>query len=932
MKRFDRMSAALLLSMLLSLAPAATAQVVTAQISGDIVDSSGAAVKGVTVVGKNLETGIERTTTSDERGHYSLFNLPLGTYSIRAQITGFKPMVRENIPLSINQSVVIDLTLRPSDVAETVNVEAEVPLINTTTGEVGKTIKTTSIDSLPLNGRDYAQLAALVPGVRQTGTSTALFIGGQAYTSSSFKVDGMDNDSEYVSGRQAKYTQDAIAEIQVLTGQFLPEFGRSSGGVISATTRSGTNELHGRGFYYGRRDALEARNTFATTKPPFSRNQFGGTLGGPIVRNKTFFFGSIERFMDDNFAFVVTPTLRETVPQPTRGLTAFGKITHQQSANHSIQVAYNYDELVTGGQAVGGIQLPDHSFTRSSHQNNILFSDTYVFGPRMVNDLRVQYQRREAGNIPDQPGRPEIQRPSSISGSPVSTPATWNENKTSISENFTRLFTAKGSHSLKMGAQLQFVRGDVLTRTFDNGQFIFPTDKPFNPADATTYPTLYNFTSGDPTATLDNNLWAFHINDEWRPISRLTLNLGLRYDIESGPLVKLFPSSNTNIAPRLSFAWAVTKDRRMVVRGGYGRFYFRLYGNLGTNLYLAGAPAPYGVGQRNQIQIVNPGYPDPYGNNPNNSRVNTPLKTGAFVTGTEKAPYTDNFTVGVQKQLAGGYAFTVDYMHNRGQRYPRPFDQNAPNIQTGIRPIAGYGLLYNYDTSGQTWYDAMLVTIEKKFTRYNQVLISYTLSNTKDTLWPLFASQTGAGPQQWVNPDRGEKAYSSSATAGSNSDSHEPNRLVVNGLQKLPWGFQFSGIYTFFSPRRYNITTGRDNNGDGVLADRPNFAEVASASACGGVFRYGGCYTDPGTGPGVYGNLERNAGIWSKSYSSLNLRLSKAFKIKERSRIELIMETFNTFNRANYSSFSGNIRSALFLLPTAAYDPRQVQFGGRFDF
>lgn len=932
MNRFDRIAAALLWSAILLLAPAAYGQVVTAEISGDVLDASKAAVKGATVTARNIDTGIERTTTSDDRGHYTLFNLPLGPYIVKAQVTGFKPVVRERITLSIDQQVVADFMMKPSDVTETITVEEEAPQINTTTAEVGKTIKTASIDSLPLNGRDYSQLAALVPGVRQAGSSTALFMSGQSYTSSSFKVDGMDNDSEYVSGRQAKYTQDAIAEIQVLTSQFLPEFGRSSGGVVSVITRSGTNDLHGRGFYYGREDALDAKNTFATFRPPFERKQFGATLGGPVVKNKTFFFASIERLADDNVTFIVTPGLNDQFPQPSRGLTAFGKISHQLSSNHSMQFSYNFDRLITGGQAVGGTQLPDHSFTRSSQQNNFLFSDTLLIGPRSVNEVRVQFQRREAGNIPDQPGRPEIVRPSTTSGSPVSTPATWNENKTSISENFTHLFTAGGSHSVKMGTQLQFVRGDVLTRTFDNGQFVFSTDKPFNAADPATYPITYNFASGDPTATLNNNLYAFHINDEWRPVSRLTLNLGLRYDIESGPLVKLFPSSNANIAPRLSFAWSPTASRNLVIRGGYGRFYFRLYGNLGTNLYAAGAPPPYGIGPRTQIAIVNPGYPDPNGLNPNVSKLSTPLKTGAVVAGTEQSPYSDDISFGVQKQLRGGYAVTVDYVRNRGKHYPRPFDRNAPDPTTGIRPIAGYAELYNYDTSGQTWYDAMYATIEKRFSHGSQFLVSYTLSSTKDTLWPLFASQSGAGPQSWSNPNTAEKAFSSSATSGSNSDSHEPNRLVLNGLQKLPYGFQFSGIYTYFSPRRYNITTGRDNNGDGIVADRPNFLAASSASGCSGVYRDGGCYIDPGLGPGVAGNLERNAGIWARGYSVLSLRVSKDFKIKERGKLELIMEGFNALNRANYSSYSGNIRSALFMSPLAAYDPRQLQFGAKFDF
>lgn len=897
------------------------AQVITVEISGDVTDASGAAVPNASVTGKNLETGFERKALTDDRGHYRLYALPLGRYSVRAEAQGFRPVLRESVPLGLGQNAVIDFSLKPADVTETITVGTEVPLIETTNAQVGKTIKTVSIDSLPLNGRDFSQLAALAPGVQQAGSSTALYISGQSYTSSSFKVDGMDNDSEYVSGRQAKYTQDAIAEVQVLTGQFLPEFGRSGAGVINVVTRSGTNDFHGRAFFYGREDALDARNTFASSKPPFDRRQFGGTLGGPIKREKTFFFGSVERLQEDNTAFVVTPNLTAQIPQPNRGTTAFGKVNHLLNPNHTLQFIYNFDRSIQGAQAVGGTQLPDHAFTRRSQNNNFIFGDTLVLGARTVNDFRIQYQRREAGNYPDFPGKPQIDRPSTVTGTPTSTPATWNENKVSFSESLTHSFTGAGEHNLKIGAQIQLVRGDALIASYDNGNFIFSTDKPFNAADPTTYPIQYNFSTGNPDSTLSNNVYAFYINDEWRPTRRLTLNLGLRYDLESGPLVKVFPADHTNIAPRASFAWSPTANRDLVIRGGYGRFYYRIYGNLGINLIIAGAPAPYGIGVRNNITIFNPGYPDPNGPNPNGTTVATPLKTGAFSNGKEQTPYTDNFSFGASKQLGAGIAVTADYLRVRGYRYPRPFDRNAPDPATGVRPIKGFGLLYNYDTSGQTWYDAMLVTIEKRMTSKTQVLVSYTLSTAKDTLWPAFATQSGAGPQSWSNPDTAEKAYS--AGSGGNAGYYEPNRLNVAGVRNLPFGVNFSGIFTFFSPRRYNITTGRDNNGDGVLADRPNFVPDAVGNAR---------YVDPGTGPNVAGNLPRNAGIWLKAYEVLQLRLSKSFTIKDRTKLELMMESFNTLNRANYSGYQGNIRSALFGRPNAAYDPRQLQFGAKIDF
>jgi hypothetical protein len=940
-ERMFQTTALLVLVISLMLAPV-TAQVVTVEISGDVSDASGAMIVGATVIAKNLDTSAERRVVTDARGHYTLLNMPVGAYSIRAEHTGFQPIVHQRVALSLGQNPVINFSMKPASTSDAITVSGEVALLDQATAQVGQTIRTTSIENMPINGRDYSQIAALAPGVHMQGTSTTtIYMGGQSYTNSSFKVDGMDNDSEYVAGRQMKYNMDAIGEVQVLTGQFLPEFGRSGAGVVNVITRSGTNDLHGSAFYYGREDALDSKNAFAATKPPFDRKQYGGTVGGPIKKDKTFFFASIERLQADNSAFIVTPTLNESFPQPIRETTVFGKINQQLSQNHTLQFIYNFDNYYQGGQGVGGTSLPSHSFHRAYTNNNFIAGDTYVFGPRALNDFRFQYQRHNGGNSPDTPGQPEIDRPSTISGTPTSTPAIWDENKSSFSEAFTRNFTAAGEHTLKVGAQIQLVRGNTVVSQYPNGRFTFSTDAAFNPAVASTYPTQYDFTSGNPVASLDNAIYSFHINDEWRPTSRLTFNLGLRYDNEHGPLVNLFPSANANLAPRVSFAWSPTGSRDWVVRGGYGRFYYRMYGNLGTNLIIAGAPAPYGDACCNIITIFNPGYPDPYGANPNNSSVAIPLKTGAFscVTlgnpairpscGNSSSPYADDLSVGVGKQFSSGLSVNIDFLRNKGNNLARPFDQNAPNPTTGIRPIAGYAELYTYDNSGESWYNALMVKAEKRFSHGSTFLISYTNSSNQDTMWPLFATQAAAGPQSWSNPSA-EKAYA--AGSGGNSDYYEPNRGTVSGLQQLPWGFQFSGIFTYFSPLRFNITTGRDNNGDGVLSDRPNFSTVAAGGSCAGVLVNGGCYVDPGTGPAVAGNLPRNAGVFSRGFASLDLRLAKSFKFKERYSIQLMMEAFNIMNRTNYSSYTGNIRSALFDRPTAAYDPRQLQFGAKFNF
>ncbi|MBI2834426.1 MAG: carboxypeptidase regulatory-like domain-containing protein, partial [Acidobacteria bacterium] len=270
------------------------AQVITAEIGGSVVDESGAVLPGATVTARNTETGLERSAVSDERGRYTLLALPPGAYAIRAELPGFATQAREGLTLSINQSLVLNFSLKVASVAETVTVTGEAPLVQTTRAELGRTIDTKAIDSLPLNGRDFAQLATLVPGVKSTGTAD-LNIGGQSTRNNVWSVDGVDNNEEVVGNRQSEFAQDAIREFQVLTNQFSAEFGRATGGVVNILTRSGTNDLHARGFYFIRDDSLDAKPAFAASQAPFRRQQFGATAGGPIVRDRAHYFGSIER-------------------------------------------------------------------------------------------------------------------------------------------------------------------------------------------------------------------------------------------------------------------------------------------------------------------------------------------------------------------------------------------------------------------------------------------------------------------------------------------------------------------------------------------------------------------------------------------------------------------------------------------------------------
>ena len=881
------------------------AQVTTAEVAGTIADESGAVLPGVAVTARNVQTGLERSTVSNEHGRYTLFALPPGEYVIRAELAGFGTDSRDGLSLSINQQVVLNLTLKVATVAESVTVTSEAPLVQTTKAELGQTIDTKTIDSLPLNGRDFAQLAALVPGVKSTGTGATLNIGGQISRNNSFSVDGVDNNSELLGGRQARYSQDVIREFQVLTNQFSAEFGRASGGVVNILTRSGTNDTDGRAFYYLRDEALDATPVFAAAKAPFRRQQFGGTMGGPIVRDRTHYFASIERLTEDRVASVVTPVLRGDFPQPTYETLGFGKLTHQISDRHSLLASYNMAKQNQEGQGVGGRQLPSHAFDNRTTNHIFVLGQTSVFSGTAMNEFRFSVQRRRTQSDAREPG-PEIQRPSTIEGRANNMPQGWVEDRYQIVENFTKIFDWRGEHSLKLGSDISLIRGDSVVETLFHGQWVFATDRAFDANDLTTYPIQYSIRTGDPYVATPNNILAFYVRDNWRPHSSITFNLGLRYDLEVATIGSVYPTDKNNFAPRFGFAWTPFADAKTVVHGGYGLFYDQLFGNLQMNMLRAGAPPPIGIGITRTTVLNNPGYPDPF------SRPGTAaVEDGLISDGQEISPYSDQINLGVSRQLTSTMAFTAHYVRVRGYHMARPHDHNAPDMVTGVRPLPAYGKIYTYETSGNTWYNALQASFDKRLSNRFQFLAAYTLSKTEDDIWPTFINQVGSAPQSQFDLDA-EKSVSTI---------DERHRLVVSGVVHLPVGFQLGAILTTFSGRPYNITTGRDNNLDGHVSDRPNFAPDAQGNAR---------YVDPGIGFGVLGNLERNAGRGT-AYAALDLRLSKILRFGGTS-VELMGEAFNVTNRVNFNAYQGNIRSALFGQPNTAFDSRQVQIGAKIDF
>jgi hypothetical protein len=367
-----------------------SAQTNTAVVFGSVTDAQKGVLPGVTVTARNVDTGTETVEATDERGRFRLGGLRPGAYDIRADIPGFSSQLKKGIQLFLGQEATIDFELAVASVVETLTVTASAPLVEVTKSEVSTVVDRRQIDALPLADRNFANLTRLTPGV----VGADLIGGQQSTTSNTYVIDGVSNDQAWTGGNRTGYSAEAIREFRVITQQYTAEFGQASGGVINVVTRSGTNTFENRLFAYERADALDANNYFATTKAPFSRQQFGGFSGGPIRRNRLFYFGAYEGIRQDRTVVVNTPVERDNFLQPTRTHQQFGKVDYQIASPHLLTLRFTEERSTISNSGVGGIRTVGNGLSSKSRSHDFYSGLTSVIGSSRLNELRVQMALR----------------------------------------------------------------------------------------------------------------------------------------------------------------------------------------------------------------------------------------------------------------------------------------------------------------------------------------------------------------------------------------------------------------------------------------------------------------------------------------------------------------------------------------------------------
>jgi hypothetical protein len=987
-------------TLLLSLPPARAQQLAAATLRGVVTDPNGAVIPNATVKATNTATGEARETTTNGEGIYVLSNLPPGDYELRVEAAGFTPKVsKEPIRLQVGQSVTTDV---PLDVnlkdSVTIDIVERTPLVDTNTSKVDRVIDEKEIENLPLNGRNFLELALLTPGnapapnFDPTKTNTVVISSaGQIGRGGSVTVDGADTNDDVVGGAVQNISQDAVAEFQVATNRFDARIGRTGSGVVNIVTKAGSNEYHGLASVYFRDNKLQGLPaTFDRTlgqTPPFDREQYSFNLGGPVKKDKAFFFGSFEYRNQDGAVLVGTrDTARRTITRgfadaPLNDLLSTERFDWNINQKNMLTLRYSIqrEDDVTASSLIRSIGSASERQSSRNHTQSLAARHTVTLSPRDLNEFNFSFNTFENVTVPVTPG-PQLTFPSIQDGASFRVPQQTTQKRYQFSDNFS---TIRGAHSITVGGEVQRVLAGFNLGVFQQGRVELIEDFPDfdrngdGRVDDNDLLFAVTLRSGVPTQPLvipdaNNSYIAGFAQDDWRVSPRLTFNLGLRYELDTdvknvsrypgdiNPLVLPFlhgdrHADKNNFAPRVGFNWATT-DGRTSVHGGYGIYYDRVTLEIESlERGLDGRSLPIEVRAGNVFFIPGPCLFDPTcGQFPPPAPTLANPFTGFVLPGAGAGginiidnglqnPMVEQFNVGVQREFARDFVVRADYLHDFGTHFII-----GRTIGQVFNPVVGGpDLVKNLESSVKTKYDGLLLSVEKHYTRRYQFRASYTLSKSfnyaNDDQIPF-----SNGP---LNPNNLQLEYGP-------TPNDQRHRFTFAGVYDAPYGIRLAPLWTLASgvPMDILLPDGSSRvpelqrNAGGRLfhtaAELNNF--ITQLNAAGGV---------PGVGllPLVSPDAR-----FTDNFNSFDLRVSRPIKIKERVSVEPIAEVFNLFNvtnvlgvsNVNYSGFSnvlvrdsndptsaGFLRSSSFGRPVTTAGgvfgsggPRAFQFAARVTF
>ena len=933
-----------------------TAHAQNAQITGAVKDSSGLVIPGASVTARNVESGLTRTAVSDAQGDYRLPSLPPGRYSLSAELTGFNTETRPDITLIIDQTAIINFALKPATIAETVTVTGESPIVDITRSDVSTSVSTQQIQDLPVASRRWIDLAMLTPGTSQDNIRGFFYRGnvnvgaGTREYSNGFLVDGVNNTWAEMGEPRQNFAMDSIQEFKVSTSTYKAEYGLATGGLVTVVTKSGTNQWRGSGLLFFRDASLTAKEYFQTTKPDYRRYQFGGTAGGPIVRDKTHFFFAYEGTRENQFLTVNTggawPDFDGTYPSKQRRWTYTAKVDHEIRSGQSLFFRLAQEDEYRPIVNTGGITTPTANFDFAVPRDSAVVGHTWVLSSRAINDARFQFAfSKYEVELPNSAAEfdagdfsqarlgqctPRFNYPSLQVGGCNSQMGP--EKRWQVKDDFSYLMERWGGrHQWKMGFDYSYIpfAGDN-TNNY-SGVWTMPKDKPFDPNDRTTFPTQYR--QDLPTyANIPTKTVAGYIQDDWQVAQGLTVNVGLRYDRQIGsfnedipgllanigdvlgpefaqyPIPIPFIDTSTrgdrnNFGPRAGFAWDPSNNGRMNIHAGYGMF----YDNMRTLQNFNELTWP----QARTIIISNPSYPDPLQGRSRGAFVSSAPPNITVYSNHLVNAYAHQFAAGVTRQLTSDFALTADLTSVWRYSDRDDIDINLPDETTRVRPFPQFARVTFGGPTSNNFYRALLLKLDKRMSHHVQALVSYTLAKADDSAL-----------RNAVADVYGFTRIDSASLADRR------HRLVSSGIVALPHDVQFSAILDLRSDLPFNPATTLDINNDGYVNDTPRGVAFRSGCRDLNLDAINAFRASRGLGP--------VSDVACAGFANLDLRLSKYFTLG-RYRYEFIAQLFNVANRANFNTPISNPASPTFgtvnqLLPNINAPSRQAEFAIRIQF
>ena len=1057
------------------IANAAGAQVASGTILGNVSDSSGAAVPGATVTATNVDTQFSRETTTDESGQYALRLMPLGNYKVDVALTGFKTVSQTGIVLEAGRSARIDATVEPGNVTESVSVVGDAPLVETSTSSLSRTVNQNEVLNLPLVNRDLYSLLSATGGVTSNENSNSLGGPEQLTTingsqkaqigSVNFQLDGGNNTAGLRGTGNPAPNPEAVQEFRVITNNYSAEYGRYPAGVIDVITKSGTNQLHGAAFEFFRDEALNAKRWAPpgtpSTKDPLDRNQYGGATGGPISRDRTFFFASYSRLRQEETFYrntAVVPTALEragdfsqsavkprdpvtgvafsgnlipagridpaakaiqdryvpvanlpnnfyevSVPDPLETDEVTLKVDHNLSATRSFAVSYFYlngtDMQPLSNATIGSGPIPwvDRDFKWTQH--NLNAADTWTLSGTMINQLRFTYTRQFGARVNNPTtSLGDLNSKFAIQGDPTLPRLNitgFFTGQTSIAgpDAGSDFFAVKdsismshGNHSFKFGGEISYEQIVHDTLLDNYGVFAFNASKTGNAYADFLLGLPATMTQDAPIRKLDNGAYySFFAQDDFRIHPRVTLNLGVRYDLQqpltdpqdrklafvpgrksqiapNAPEGLLFPGDEgigrgivqwdkNNIAPRLGVAWDPRGDGRMSVRAGAGIFYGSITGN------------EWNTTADNQPFTVRQGFPtvftlsDPYRNlpggvgpfpfeyDPANPRFTFPAQVfGPSLDFVWPKSYQMNATL--EKELLRDISVSASYVAALGRSLPASIDRNYPvfgpnastanvNTRRPYQPgvLGAARVLESIFTSD---YHGLQMTAEKRGSRFSAKAY-YTFGKAIEDLDYQGGGLPAVQNSNDIDAERGrtsaDRTHSFTFSGIWRPDYFNDSGPIAHALLD---NWTLSAIVTLQSGTPLTITAGQDRNFDGNTNDRADLVgdPTLDSGRARDVLIEQWFDTTAFALPaiGADGSAPRSV-VDGPGIRNVDLGVFRDIRLTSRMLVQFRMEATNVLNTVNLMNPGTNLgATALFGKIRAARDMRRIQLGARLSF